>query len=232
MSSIRPYIRSEKARLAVVQFRANVRRENLLAVSGDEATVWLHGFIDDYGFSDSVSAKEVIQALSSAREAKTVHLRINSYGGNAADGFAIYSQLAAHPGNKIVHIDGMAASAATIPILAASDVRISAAGMLMIHEASGTSHGPAAEHLKAAANLEKMTGQVAELYAKHTSLTVEALRSMMAAETYLSAQEAVDFRFASSIEAEPVETSSQSKMASETLTSLAGAELRFASCNL
>lgn len=131
--------------------------------------------------------------------AGAVAVFINSPGGDALEGAAMMAEIESH-GAVTAHVQGIAASAATLPMVAAMAVVIHPAAMVMIHEPSAWGGGTADELRDTAAALDKMTVTYAESYARHTGHPVSRITAWMKAETWLNAQEAVELRFADAIE--------------------------------
>ena len=125
-----------------------------------------------------------------------VRVRINSPGGSVFEGQAMYSALNSYSPGVIVQIDALAASAASFVAMAASRIEIAANAMVMIHNAWGGLYGNAAEHEKAAALLRKIDDQLVDQYAARTGQDKDKIREWMAAETWMTAEEAVKNGFA------------------------------------
>ncbi|MBJ2151363.1 head maturation protease, ClpP-related [Paracoccus sp. IB05] len=128
-----------------------------------------------------------------------VTLQINSLGGSATDGAAMMASVEAH-GSVTVHVRGVAASAATLIMVAAAEVVIHAVAMVMIHEPYAFADGTADAHRSAADALDKMTNTYAAAYARHTGHPVARIAEWMKAETWMTAAEAVELRFADRVE--------------------------------
>ena len=122
------------------------------------------GFWDDSGFTSD----DVVRALAEMEGDITV--RLNSGGGVAMEGSAIYNALKRHDGAVAIVIDGIAASAASVIAMAGDTVEMPLGTLMMIHEPSGITLGPADEHRRTANVLDTMTGVFAELYAEATGL--------------------------------------------------------------
>jgi hypothetical protein len=84
--------------------------------AADEATVWVYDVIGDWG----VSAAELVPAIESI-SAPAITVRVNSPGGDYFDGVAIANALARHPAAVTVHVDGLAASAASVIAMAGDE---------------------------------------------------------------------------------------------------------------
>ncbi len=136
-------------------------------------------------------------------EGEDMELLINSPGGDVFTGMAIASLLARRKGNTTTTAIGLAASIASIILLAGDKVQMDERAFLMIHDAWAFSAGDASELRKDARLLEKISNQLAELYTGKIKAsgklingneeeTREKVRRMMKAETWLTAQEALD----------------------------------------
>jgi ATP-dependent Clp endopeptidase proteolytic subunit ClpP len=128
-----------------------------------------------------------------------VRVRVNSPGGSVFEGQAMYSALASYTPGVIVQIDALAASAASFVAMAASRIEIAANAMVMIHNAWGATIGGAAQHEKAAAMLRKIDDQLVDQYAARTKQDKDKIRDWMAAETWMTAEEAVANGFADAV---------------------------------
>lgn len=178
--------------------KANAQAAPLRAEThGDAAHIYLYDVIDAWF---GVSAQMMVDALKSA-SGKTVHLHINSPGGDVFESVAMATAIAAHDGDVIAHIDGVAASAATRVALAAKEVRIADSGLMMIHNSWTIAWGNSEEIRKTADLLDKVdTGIVAD-YTRKTGASEQQVRDWMAAETWFTAQEALDNKFVDAIDA-------------------------------
>jgi ATP-dependent protease ClpP protease subunit len=161
------------------------------AAKNDTTEILIYDEISMFG----VSAKDFVTAL---RDVKTpnIRLRINSPGGDVFDGIAIYNALRAHPAKKTVHIDGLAASIASVIAMAGDEIVMADSAFMMIHDSWGMAIGNADE-LRALANtLEQIDGTIADIYRARTGKKADELRAMMDAETWMTASQAVDLKFA------------------------------------
>jgi ATP-dependent protease ClpP protease subunit len=119
-----------------------------------------------------------------------VEIHLNSPGGDVWDGLAIFNALAGRPGNVVTVVDGLAASAASV-IAQAGKTRIIAPGaMMMIHDASSACAGNAADMRELADLLDKVSDNLAGIYADRTG-RADGWRDAMRAETWYTADEAV-----------------------------------------
>ena len=150
-------------------------------------------------FSEGVSAKSVRATLKEAKGANLIKLRVNSRGGDVIDGFAIYNMLSEHPARVEVDIDALAASMASVVVMAADEIRMAENAMLMVHNPWSLGMGEA-DDLRAQADvLDKMRDQIANTYAARTGVPLAEILDMMDAETWLSAAEAKAKGFADTV---------------------------------
>lgn len=132
-------------------------------------------------------------------DADVIHLRINSPGGSVFAARTIEQALREHPARVVAHVDGLAASAATVVAMAADEVLMGAGSMFMIHKAWTIAFGNAADLLDTATLLEKIDGTLAATYAARTGGDVEQIAAWMKAETWFTADEAVQHGFADAV---------------------------------
>src|SRR4051794_3430742 len=90
------------------------------------------GIFSDIG-AGGVTAGAFHAALTAMRGAKTLLISINSDGGDVTTGFAIYNMLERHPARKVVRVEGLAASMASVIATVGDEVIMPANAMLMIH---------------------------------------------------------------------------------------------------
>ncbi len=150
--------------------------------------ILIYDSIGEFG----VRPLDVLAALKAAG-GRPVTVRINSPGGTVTDGTTIYNAL------KTVCVDGLAASIASYIMLAGSRVRMASNAFVMIHNVSGGSHGEAADLRKYADVMDKMRDVLVTAYADKTKLAPEHLRSLMDAETWMTADEALAAGFVDEI---------------------------------
>lgn len=165
----------------------------------DEATVYLYG---DIGGWFGIDHTEFIKELNDIK-AKTIHLRVDSGGGDIFAARAIKTAIMQHSSKVIAHIDGLAASAASFLIMGADEIEMVDGGFIMIHNALsfidvfGYFNKQALEKLvedmtKEISLHEKINDSIANDYAKKTGKTKEDFLAYMNAETWFDAQQALD----------------------------------------
>jgi ATP-dependent Clp protease protease subunit len=122
----------------------------------------------------------------------TIDVRINSGGGDVFDGLAIYRQLVEHQARVIAHVDGLAASIASVIAMAGDEIRISESGFIMIHDAWGITVGTAGDMRQMADMLDTTSSAITDVYAARTKVARGQLRTWMEGETWFTGKEAVD----------------------------------------
>ena len=166
----------------------------------NEATIYLYDVIGDDWFGGITAADFAAQL--NAITAQTIHLRINSPGGDVFAGRAMATALQQHPANVIAHIDGLAASSASWVALACDEVEIANGAFFMIHNSWTLAMGDKTAMLDTAALLEKIDNTFVADYSKRTGKTADEIRAWMDAETWFEAADAVANGFADRIAAE------------------------------
>lgn len=174
------------------------------ASSDGALSVYLFGPIgeleDDWG---GVSAKGLLRALAEKPDAEVVNLHINSPGGDVFEGVAIYNTLKASNARVVVHIDGLAASAASFVAMAGDEIRIAKNAMVMIHEVSVWMTGGRSEELQKQADvIGKLNETIVDMYlprAEKAGKTRDDIVDAMAKETWFTAEEAVAWGLADTI---------------------------------
>ena len=159
------------------------------------ATVFLYDIIDPFW---GVSAAAFVKALNGI-SAPQIDLHINSPGGDVFEGRAIASAIAQHPSKITANVDGLAASAATTVAIAAKEVVMAQGAFMMIHNAWAIAAGNAGDLRSLADILDKIDGSLIEDYVGASGASAEQVKAWMDAETWFTAQEAVDAGLADSV---------------------------------
>jgi ATP-dependent Clp protease protease subunit len=171
----------------------------------NEVEVSLYDEIGFYG----VGAKEFIEELKT-HSGKHLHLRINSPGGEIIEGTAIYNALKRHKGGVTVHIDGLAASMASVISMAGDPVFMASNALIMVHNPWTIAAGESEDLRKQADLLDTMKSNLVGAYTRKSGLEEEEVRKMMDEETWMDAREALAKGFIDAIEdATPVAASAR-----------------------
>lgn len=139
-------------------------------------------------FNEGVSAIDFVAQLAAIPGDLEVH--INSPGGDVFDGLAIYNALAQRRTNVTTIVDGLAASAASFIAMAGKTRLVCPGAMFMIHEASGLCIGNAADMRELAELLDKISENIADIYADRSG-RADGWRAAMQKESWYTADEAV-----------------------------------------
>lgn len=174
----------------------------------------IYDVIGESFWGDSVSAKKIRGVLKANKKASAIKLRVNSAGGDVIDGFAIYNLLNEHEARVEAEVDALAASMASVIIMAADEIRIASNAMVMIHNPWGWTMGESDDLRRHADLLDKMRENIAAAYVARTGQDRDEVLRMMDEETWLTADEAKKLGFVDIVKA------NKSKMAAQALASL------------
>lgn len=163
---------------------------------GKRGEIYIYESIGE-GWYGGITAKSFAQAVKDLGNVSALDIYINSPGGSVFDGIAIYNQIRRFDGERVVHVDGIAASIASVIAMAGDDIRIADNGMMMIHDPWSVAFGTADDMEKMADSLRKVRDTILDTYVSRTGGEREAISDMMSAETWLSAKESVEKGFAS-----------------------------------
>ena len=169
------------------QPRASVHEPAVLQIFDQIGEDWFGG--------SGVSAKAFSQAMQDVGPGPLV-VEINSPGGNVWDGLAIYNMLRGRQAPVTTRVVGIAASIASIIALAGDTVEIADAALIMIHDPSGMVAGSSEDMRKMADALDQHAEVLAGIYRKKTGRSIESIRAVMKAETWFTADEAIQFGLA------------------------------------
>ena len=170
-----------------------------LVQENNEATINIYGDITSWEwFSSDVSSYTLSKQLETI-EADTIHIYINSYGGEVAEGLAIYNQLKRHKAKVKTVCDGFACSAASVVFMAGDERIMSTASLLMIHNAWTYASGNSKELRKQADDLDVITQASINAYMQEVNITEEELKQMLDNETWIAPQEALEKGFITTI---------------------------------
>ena len=165
-------------------------------------SVAVRGYIGELGLTDAQFIAELDAALAQS-PAREVLVTINSRGGEVDHALAIFNHLRglAKDGKRIVvRIDGIAASAASIIAMAGDEIVMPANALMMVHAPWAWVAGNAEQLRREADVLERFESALIATYTARTGKGEDELRSMLAEDTWMTAQEAVDAGFADRVE--------------------------------
>jgi ATP-dependent Clp endopeptidase proteolytic subunit ClpP len=168
-----------------------------------DASIVLNNEILLYGIVDAweVRALDLIAALAELRHLDTITVRINSPGGSVYEGLAIYDALRMSGRRVVVRVDALAGSIASIIAMAGDEIVMAEDARLMIHNPWSYAQGESEDLRKLADELDSIRDRLIAIYRrKATTLTRAQLIAFMDAETFFSAQEAVELGFCDRID--------------------------------
>ena len=166
-----------------------------------KAELFLYGDIvrDEWGkYSDGDTCpSDITEFLKDLDNSKDIDIFINSGGGSVHGGLAIYNQLKRHNGFKTVHIDGIAASIASVIACAGDKVIIPTNAQFMIHKPSIFTWGSYnAEDLRREANaLDVCQESIMNIYENNLKegVSKEEIEEMVNAETWFTGDYVVNY---------------------------------------
>ena len=172
-----------------------------LTQSDNSADLYIFGDIcawawPEYGEASGVTIVNQLKAL----DVDTINVHINSYGGDVAEGLAIYNVLREHKAVIVTICDGFACSAASVVFMAGDRRVMQPASLLMIHNAWTIAMGNAAELRKTADDIETITQASVEAYKRRASISEDEIKALMDAETWILPTQAVEWGFATEID--------------------------------
>lgn len=162
----------------------------------DSAEIMLYNDIGFWG----ITAEAFSKSLNGLGAVKNITIRINSYGGEVFDGFAIYNLLKENSAQITVIIDGVAASIASYIAMAGDTIKIPKNAFLMIHDPLMVVAGTSKDMKNAADLLDKLKEKVIDTYqTKASDLKTEDISKMMEDETWINSEDALMYGFADEV---------------------------------
>lgn len=162
--------------------------------------LFIYGVISSTKTDDAVTSLDVREFLNQADKSKPLIVRVNSPGGEIAEGMTIHNMLERFNNDVHVYVDGLAASIASVIAMSGNKVFMARNASMMIHNASTGIMGNSNDLRKTADVLDKMNVTIKNSYTKRKlNVTDEKLIIMMNDETWLTADEALEFGFVDEI---------------------------------
>jgi len=141
-----------------------------------------------------VNASHVLNEVA-AFKGDEIKVDLNSPGGNAFDGLAIYNKLSNSPANVHTNITGMAASSASLIYMAGDHRSMPENGYVMIHNPWMIAMGDSSELEKYASDLQKFQDTYADIYSARTGVEKDEILDMMGKESWLDGSDASELGF-------------------------------------
>lgn len=165
------------------------------ASNNSEADIFIYDEIGYWG----VTAKQFVNDLRALGDVTHINLHINSPGGDVFDGIAIFNALKHHGAAITVHIDGLAASMASVIAMVGNPVIMPENTMMMIHKPWGFAGGDANDMRDYADLLDKVESVLIPAYAQKTGKTTDEIAAMLEDETWMDGTECVALGFADQV---------------------------------
>lgn len=178
-----------------------------------EADLYIFGEITSYRWREKdKDAYGIVKELEEL-DVNTVNVHINSCGGDVSEGLAIFNTLK-NKGIKVVtYCDGFACSAASVVFMAGEERIMNAASLLMVHNPWTYMRGNAKEFRKKAEDLDKIAQAAVNAYMAKVTISEEELKKLLDDESWLSAEDAKKYGFATKVLDQEDEGVRQSAMA-------------------
>lgn len=160
----------------------------------NSATVYVYDIIGDFG----IESGDFVRTLAKL-DVDEIHLRVDSPGGDVFSAKAMQTALAEHKAKIIVHIDGLAVSAASFLVMSGDEIHMTRGALFMIHKGWTIMVGNADDLRKESTVLDKVDEAIADDYANRTGKKRDEMIELMNAETWFSADEALEIGFIDSI---------------------------------
>ena len=170
-----------------------------LTQNNNEVDIQIYGDITSWDWFESDVSSYTLSKRIEGLECDVINVYINSYGGEVAEGLAIYNQLKRHKAKVKTICDGFACSAASVVFMAGDERVMSTASLLMIHNAWSWTSGNANDLRKQADDLDKITQASINANMQEVNVTEEELKQMLDDETWITPQEALDMEFITTI---------------------------------
>lgn len=160
----------------------------------------LYGVVGAAIFENSFEDTEVLDALAEVGRGTDIIVRLNSPGGLVPTGKAIFNALVAHRGKVTVSVDAMAASSGSLIAMGGDEILMRQGSVMMVHNPALFTVGTIEDHEKAIAYLKAETEGAVDIYAQKTGQDPDTVRAQMSAETWMTADQALEFGYCDRVE--------------------------------
>lgn len=171
------------------------------AKEDSKAELLLYGVISSTSWwGDEITPKQFKTELDALGDVNELSVFINSDGGDVFAGQAIHSMLKRHTAKVTVYIDGLAASIASVIAMAGDTIIMPRNAMMMVHNPWTIAMGNAGDFRKMADDLDQARESMVVTYESKTGLPRDKIIELLDAETWMTADEAVNLGFADELE--------------------------------
>lgn len=164
------------------------------ASANDQAEILVYDVIG-WPYNDAGDLVRYVNSLGD----KDILVRLNTPGGDVFDGMAIFNALANHKGKVTIRIEALAASMGSVLAMAGKEIQAYSNTMMMIHDPWIYTAGNQYELREMADLLEKISGQMLDVYAGRSKVGKREMKEIMKAETWYTAKEAKEKGFIDTI---------------------------------
>lgn len=189
-----------------------MKRYYQMEVAGSEADIDIYGDITSWPWAESDVSAANLSAQLTDLDVDVINVNINSYGGEVAEGLAIYNALKKHKAKVRTRCDGFACSIASVIFMAGDERIMNEASLLMIHNAFSFAEGDANALRKMADDLDLITNQSKKIYLANSNIDEAALTELMDKETFIEPKDALEMGFATSVVAISADHPAQSAL--------------------
>lgn len=169
---------------------------------GKKSRIDLFGYVGgSKEYNDGFNEEDFLKEFREIPADNEIEITINSFGGSVFTALSVYAILQEHKGAITIRVDGVAMSAATvITSVPNAKVIMPKGSMMMIHKVSSFAWGNAEDLRKAADDMDKIEENIINIYVAKTGKKAEEIKEKVNAETYFTAEEAVEFGLADEID--------------------------------
>lgn len=162
-----------------------------LEVQDKRASLLIYGDITSWPWLENdVSSYSLVKELNEL-DVDYLDVYINSYGGEVAEGLAIYNALKRHKAQVTTYVDGFACSIASVIAMAGDKRKMYKSSLLMIHNAWTSCRGNANDMRKTADDLDEIMNASIEAYMSVVNIDEKELKQLLDNETFINANDAL-----------------------------------------
>ena len=184
-----------------------MKKYYMLTTSGRTAEVYIFGDITSWPWQEGDVSSYTLSKELQGLDVDEIDVHINSYGGEVAEGLAIYNILRNHKAKVHTFIDGFACSIAGVIFMAGDERVMNSASLLMVHNAWSFAYGNAAELRKQADDLDTITKTIMAAYLDRVNIDEDKLKQLLDDETWITPADALEMGFATSVTAADTQAS-------------------------
>lgn len=189
-----------------------MKRYYQMEVADSVADIDIYGDITSWPWLESDVSAANLSAQLADLDVDVINVNINSYGGEVAEGLAIYNALKKHKAKVRTRCDGFACSIASVIFMAGDERIMNEASLLMIHNAFSWAEGDTNALRKMADDLDLITNQSKKIYLANSNIDEAALTELMDKETFIEPEDALEMGFATSVVAISADHPAQSAL--------------------